>query len=103
MILLDGKKTANDIAKRIAIEVSFLLSNGGKKPHLAGLLTSYAFGKLSGIITDSKITLFKSLAFKCDIILRFPICSVLLNSGFPNTISDFSFLSFSVILLNTFI
>ena len=38
MILLDGKKTANDIAKEIAIEVSFLLSNGGKKPHLAAIL-----------------------------------------------------------------
>ena len=38
MILLDGKKTANDIAKEIAIEVSSLLSNGGKKPHLAAIL-----------------------------------------------------------------
>ena len=38
MILLDGKKTTNDIAKEIAIEVSFLLSNGGKKPHLAAIL-----------------------------------------------------------------
>ena len=38
MILLDGKKTANDIAKEIAIEVSSLLSNGGKKPHLATIL-----------------------------------------------------------------
>ena len=38
MILLDGKKAANDIAKEIAIEVSFLLSNGGKKPHLAAIL-----------------------------------------------------------------
>ena len=38
MILLDGKKTANDIAKEIAIEVSFLLSNGVKKPHLAAIL-----------------------------------------------------------------
>jgi methylenetetrahydrofolate dehydrogenase (NADP+) / methenyltetrahydrofolate cyclohydrolase len=38
MTLLDGKKTANDIAKEIAIEVSFLLSNGGKKPHLAAIL-----------------------------------------------------------------
>jgi methylenetetrahydrofolate dehydrogenase (NADP+) / methenyltetrahydrofolate cyclohydrolase len=38
MILLDGKKTANDIAKEIAIEVSSLLCNGGKKPHLAAIL-----------------------------------------------------------------
>jgi methylenetetrahydrofolate dehydrogenase (NADP+) / methenyltetrahydrofolate cyclohydrolase len=38
MTLLDGKKTANDIAKEIAIEVSSLLSNGEKKPHLAAIL-----------------------------------------------------------------
>lgn len=38
MILLDGKKTANDIKEEIALEVSSLLSNGGKKPHLAAIL-----------------------------------------------------------------
>jgi methylenetetrahydrofolate dehydrogenase (NADP+)/methenyltetrahydrofolate cyclohydrolase len=38
MILLDGKKTANDIKEEIAIEVSSLITNGGKKPHLAAIL-----------------------------------------------------------------
>ena len=38
MILLDGKQTANDIKAEIAIEVSSLLDNGGKKPHLAAIL-----------------------------------------------------------------
>ena len=38
MILLDGKKTANDIKEEIAIEVVNLLSDGGKKPHLAAIL-----------------------------------------------------------------
>ena len=38
MIILDGKKTASDIKEEIAIEVSFLLANGGKKPHLAAIL-----------------------------------------------------------------
>ena len=38
MILLDGKKTANDIKEEIAIEVSSLIDNGGKKPHLAAIL-----------------------------------------------------------------
>ena len=38
MILLDGKQTANDIKEEIAIEVSSLLNNGGKKPHLAAIL-----------------------------------------------------------------
>jgi methylenetetrahydrofolate dehydrogenase (NADP+)/methenyltetrahydrofolate cyclohydrolase len=38
MILLDGKKTANDIKEEIAIEVLSLITNGGKKPHLAAIL-----------------------------------------------------------------
>ena len=38
MILLDGKKTSNDIKEEIAIEVANLTSKGGKKPHLAAIL-----------------------------------------------------------------
>jgi methylenetetrahydrofolate dehydrogenase (NADP+)/methenyltetrahydrofolate cyclohydrolase len=38
MIILDGKKTANDIKDEIAIEVATLLNAGGKKPHLAAIL-----------------------------------------------------------------
>ena len=38
MIILDGKKTANDIKEEIAIEVSSLIANGGKKPHLTAIL-----------------------------------------------------------------
>ena len=38
MILLDGKKTANDIKEEISIEVAALVSSGGKKPHLAAIL-----------------------------------------------------------------
>ena len=38
MILLDGKKTSNDIKDEIALEVDALISNGGKKPHLAAIL-----------------------------------------------------------------
>ena len=38
MILLDGKKTANDIKEEIAVEVASLISAGGKKPHLAAIL-----------------------------------------------------------------
>ena len=37
MTILDGKKTSNDI-KEIAVEVSQLISSGGKKPHLAAIL-----------------------------------------------------------------
>jgi methylenetetrahydrofolate dehydrogenase (NADP+)/methenyltetrahydrofolate cyclohydrolase len=38
MILLDGKKTANDIKNEIAIKVASLVACGGKKPHLAAIL-----------------------------------------------------------------
>jgi len=38
MILLDGKKTANDIKNEIAIKVASLVAIGGKKPHLAAIL-----------------------------------------------------------------
>ena len=38
MILLDGKKTANDIKEEIAVEVATLVNSGGKKPHLAAIL-----------------------------------------------------------------
>ena len=38
MILLDGKKTANDIINEIAIKVTSLVAGGGKKPHLAAIL-----------------------------------------------------------------
>ena len=38
MILLDGKKTSNDIKDEIAHEVQEIISKGGKKPHLAAIL-----------------------------------------------------------------
>ncbi|MBC8266752.1 MAG: bifunctional 5,10-methylene-tetrahydrofolate dehydrogenase/5,10-methylene-tetrahydrofolate cyclohydrolase [Flavobacteriales bacterium] len=38
MQILDGKKTANDIKKEIAIEVIALIKSGEKKPHLAAIL-----------------------------------------------------------------
>ena len=38
MILLDGKKTSNDIKDEIAQEVLEITSKGGRKPHLAAIL-----------------------------------------------------------------
>ena len=38
MILLNGKKIANDIKKEIATKVAYLVAGGGKKPHLAAIL-----------------------------------------------------------------
>ena len=38
MIILDGKKTANNIKEEIAVEVNSIISSGGKKPHLSAIL-----------------------------------------------------------------
>lgn len=38
MQLLDGKLTSNTLKNEIALEVTELLANGGKKPHLAAIL-----------------------------------------------------------------
>ena len=38
MILLDGKHTANTIKEEISLEVSTLIKQGGKQPHLAAIL-----------------------------------------------------------------
>ena len=38
MIILDGKKIANNIKQEIAIEVAELVNTRGKKPHLAAIL-----------------------------------------------------------------
>jgi len=38
MVLLDGKKTSNDIKGEIAVEVTKMKANGGKAPHLVAIL-----------------------------------------------------------------
>ncbi len=38
MIILDGKKTSNDIKEEIAVEVQSIISSGGKIPHLSAIL-----------------------------------------------------------------
>ena len=38
MTILDGKKISNDIKEEITHEVTQLIANGGKKPHLAAIL-----------------------------------------------------------------
>jgi len=38
MILLDGRKTSNDIKDEIAVEVAKIKANGGRTPHLAAVL-----------------------------------------------------------------
>ena len=38
MIILDGKKTSNDIKEEIAVQVQSIVSSGGKVPHLSAIL-----------------------------------------------------------------
>ena len=38
MIILDGKKTSNDIKEEIAVEVNSIVSSGVKTPHLSAIL-----------------------------------------------------------------
>lgn len=47
MILIDGKKTAEDIKKEIALEVQQLVAKGIKAPHLAAILVGHDGGSES--------------------------------------------------------
>lgn len=38
MVILDGKKTSNDIKEELAVEVAKIKANGGKIPHLAAII-----------------------------------------------------------------
>ncbi len=38
MVLLDGKKTSNDIKEELAVEVAKIKADGGKVPHLAAII-----------------------------------------------------------------
>ena len=44
MILIDGKKTADDIKLEIAEEVKQLLAEGKKQPHLVAILVGHDGG-----------------------------------------------------------
>lgn len=44
MILIDGKQTATDIKKEIAVEVEKIKAEGGKTPHLAAVLVGHDGG-----------------------------------------------------------
>ncbi len=44
MILIDGKQTATDIKKEIAVEVEKIKADGGKTPHLAAVLVGHDGG-----------------------------------------------------------
>lgn len=66
MILLDGKKTANDIKNEIAKEVENLKSNGLKIPHLAAILVGNDGASLTYV--NSKVKACKKVGFNSTLI-----------------------------------
>jgi len=66
MILLDGKKIANDIKEEIAIEVTQLKASGGKVPHLATILVG-ADGA-SETYVNAKVKACEKVGFKSTLI-----------------------------------
>lgn len=66
MILLDGKKTANDIKSEIAKEVENLKSNGLKIPHLAAILVGNDGASLTYV--NSKVKACKKVGFNSTLI-----------------------------------
>ena len=66
MILLDGKKTAYDIKEEIAIEVSSLIANGGKKPHLAAILVGS--NGASETYVNAKVKACKKVGFRSKLV-----------------------------------
>ena len=66
MILLDGKKISNDIKEEISIEVSALISNGGKRPHLAAILVGS--NGASETYVNAKVKACKKVGFESTLV-----------------------------------
>lgn len=66
MIILDGKKISNDVRKEISIEVSSLISNGGKKPHLAAILVGS--DGASETYVNAKVKACKQVGFESTLV-----------------------------------
>jgi len=66
MIILDGKKTSNDIKEELAVEVSQLLFAGGKKPHLAAILIGN--DGASETYVGAKVKACKKVGFKSTLV-----------------------------------
>ena len=66
MILLDGKKTANEIKYELELEVIKLIENGGKRPHLAAILVGEDGASRTYI--NAKVKACKRVGFKSTLI-----------------------------------
>ncbi|MBV5315793.1 MAG: bifunctional 5,10-methylene-tetrahydrofolate dehydrogenase/5,10-methylene-tetrahydrofolate cyclohydrolase [Prolixibacteraceae bacterium] len=69
MILIDGKKTADEIKKEIAIEVKQIISTGKRAPHLAAVLVGHDGGSETYVafkIKDCEEVGFRSTLIRFD-------------------------------------
>ena len=66
MIILDGKKTANDIKEEIALEVTSIVSSGGKVPHLSAILVGS--DGASETYVNAKVKACEKVGFKSTLI-----------------------------------
>jgi len=69
MILIDGKKTAEEIKKEIAEEVKLIVSSGKRAPHLAAVLVGHDGGSETYVafkIKDCEEVGFRSSLFRFD-------------------------------------
>jgi len=66
MILLDGRKTANDIKEEVAVEVSSLIAADGKKPHLAAILVGT--DGASETYVSAKVRACKEVGFRSTLV-----------------------------------
>jgi methylenetetrahydrofolate dehydrogenase (NADP+)/methenyltetrahydrofolate cyclohydrolase len=74
MVLLDGKKTSNDIKDEIAIEVSKMKANGEKTPHLAAVIVGSDGASLTYV--GSKVRACERVGFESTLV------------QLPNTVSE---------------
>jgi methylenetetrahydrofolate dehydrogenase (NADP+)/methenyltetrahydrofolate cyclohydrolase len=65
-ILLDGKKTSEDIKREIALEVKTIIESGGKQPHLAAILVGN--DGASETYVASKVKSCEQVGFKSSLV-----------------------------------
>ncbi len=66
MVLLDGRKTSNDIKEEISLDVAKIKSNGGKAPHLAAILVGTNGASMTYV--GAKVKACKQIGFESTLI-----------------------------------
>ena len=66
MVLLDGRKTSNEIKEEISLDVAKIKSNGGKAPHLAAILVGTNGASMTYV--GAKVKACKQIGFESTLI-----------------------------------